>query len=143
MTEPAGQDSPLEAFADQMRLLRRECAWKREQTHTSLVPFVREEAEEVVEAIESGDPAALCDELGDLLLQVVIHAVIAEEAGHFTLDDVARGVIAKMERRNPHVFGSAVAVDAAEVLTLWNAAKAAEKAEKAAQARDAGEAGEV
>ena len=114
-----------------MRLLRRECAWKREQTHTSLIPFVREEAEEVVEAIESGDPAALCDELGDLLLQVVIHAVIAEEAGHFTLDDVARGVIAKMERRNPHVFGDAVAHDAAEVLTLWNAAKAAEKAEKA------------
>ena len=139
MTEPAGQDSPLEAFADQMRLLRRECAWKREQTHTSLVPFVREEAEEVVEAIESGDPAALCDELGDLLLQVVIHAVIAEEAGHFTLDDVARGVIAKMERRNPHVFGDAVATDAAEVLTLWNAAKAAEKAEKTAHAREAGE----
>ena len=137
VTEPAGQDSPLEAFADQMRLLRRECAWKREQTHTSLVPFVREEAEEVVEAIESGDPAALCDELGDLLLQVVIHAVIAEEAGHFTLDDVARGVIAKMERRNPHVFGDAVAVDAAEVLTLWNAAKAAEKAEKAEKAERA------
>ena len=101
--------SPLEAFADQMRVLQRECAWKREQTHTSLIPFVREEAEEVVEAIESGDPAALCDELGDLLLQVVIHAVIAEEAGDFTLDDVARGVIAKMERRNPHVFGDAVA----------------------------------
>ena len=62
MTGAAGQDSPLEAFADQMRLLRRECAWKREQTHASLVPFVREEAEEVVEAIESGDPAALSDE---------------------------------------------------------------------------------
>ena len=89
---------------------------------------MREEAEEVVEAIESGDPAALCDELGDLLLQVVIHAVIAEEAGHFTLDDVARGVIAKMERRNPHVFGDAVADDVAEVMALWNAAKAAEKA---------------
>lgn len=119
--------SALEEFADQMRLLRRECAWKREQTHTSLIPFVREEAEEVVEAIESGDPAALCDELGDLLLQVVIHAVIAEEAGTFTLDDVARGVIAKMERRNPHVFGDAVATDATEVLRLWEAAKAAEK----------------
>ena len=111
-----------------MRLLRRECAWKREQTHTSLIPFVREEAEEVVEAIESGDPAALCDELGDLLLQVVIHAVIAEEAGEFTLDDVARGVDAKMERRNPHVFGDAVATTVDEVMALYNAAKAAEKA---------------
>ena len=96
---------------------------------------MREEAEEVVEAIESGDPAALCDELGDLLLQVVIHAVIAEEAGDFTLDDVARGVIAKMERRNPHVFGDAVATDTAEVMRLWNAAKAAEKAEQAEKAR--------
>ena len=135
MTAPAPRSSALEDFADQMRVLQRECAWKREQTHTSLIPYVREEAEEVVEAIESGDPAALCDELGDLLLQVVIHAVIAEEAGDFTLDDVARGVIAKMERRNPHVFGDAVATDAAEVMRLWNAAKAAEKAEKAEKAR--------
>ena len=136
MTAPAPRSSALEDFADQMRVLQRECAWKREQTHTSLIPYVREEAEEVVEAIESGDPAALCDELGDLLLQVVIHAVIAEEAGDFTLDDVARGVIAKMERRNPHVFGDAVATDTAEVMRLWNAAKAAEKAEKAAAGRE-------
>ena len=128
---PDGEGSPLEAFADQMRVLQRECAWKREQTHTSLIPYVREEAEEVVEAIESGDPAALCDELGDLLLQVVIHAVIAEEAGEFTLDDVARGVRAKMERRNPHVFGDAVATTVDEVMALYNAAKAAEKADRA------------
>ncbi len=125
--------SPLEAFADQMRVLQRECPWKREQTHTSLIPYVREEAEEVVEAIESGDPAALCDELGDLLLQVVIHAVMAEEAGDFTLDDVARGVTAKMERRNPHVFGDAVATDVEQVMRLYHDAKAAEKAEQAAQ----------
>ena len=141
MTAPAPRSSALEDFADQMRVLQRECAWKREQTHTSLIPYVREEAEEVVEAIESGDPAALCDELGDLLLQVVIHAVIAEEAGDFTLDDVARGVIAKMERRNPHVFGDAVATDTAEVMRLWNAAKAAEKAEKAEKRRRAEPAG--
>jgi XTP/dITP diphosphohydrolase/tetrapyrrole methylase family protein/MazG family protein len=128
--------SALEDFAEQMRVLQRECAWKRQQTHTSLIPYVREEAEEVVEAIESGDPAALCDELGDLLLQVFIHAVIAEEAGEFTLDDVARGVIAKMERRNPHVFSDAVATDVAEVMELWNAAKAAERAEKAEKAGD-------
>ena len=121
--------SALEDFADQMRRLQRECAWKREQTHTSLIPYVREEAEEVVEAIEAGDPAALCDELGDLLLQVVIHAVIAEEAGTFTLDDVARGIIAKMERRNPHVFGDAVASSVAEVMELYEAAKARERAD--------------
>ena len=126
------EDSPLEAFADQMRLLHRECPWKREQTHVSLIPYVREEAEEVVEAIESGDPAALCDELGDLLLQVVIHATIAEAAGEFTLDDVARGVMAKMERRNPHVFGDAVATSVDEVMALYDAAKAAEKAALAA-----------
>lgn len=130
----ASHDSAMEAFADQMRRLQRECPWKREQTHTTLIPYVREEAEEVVEAIESGDPAALCDELGDLLLQVVIHAVIAEEAGHFTLDDVARGVMAKMERRNPHVFGDAVATDVAEVMELYNAAKSAEKAAQADRA---------
>lgn len=127
--------SPLEAFAEQMRRLQRECPWKREQTHTSLIPYVREEAEEVVQAIESGDPAALCDELGDLLLQVVIHAVIAEEAGDFTLHDVARGVIAKMERRNPHVFGDAVATDVAQVMALYDAAKAAERAGASAPAR--------
>ena len=68
----------------------------------------------------------------------VAHPALAEEAGDFTFDDVARGVIAKMERRNPHVFGDAVATDAAEVLRLWNAAKAAEKAEKAEQAEKAG-----
>ena len=131
---PASDGSPLEAFAEQMRVLRRECAWKREQTHTTLIPFVREEAEEVVEAIESGDPAALCDELGDLLLQVVIHAVMAEEAGEFTLDDVARGVMAKMERRNPHVFGDAVATTVDEGRALYSAAKAAEKADTAENA---------
>jgi len=132
--DPSRDGSALEAFADQMRRLQRECPWKREQTHTSLIPYVREEAEEVVEAIESGDPAALCDELGDLLLQVVIHAVMAEEAGDFTLDDVARGVIAKMERRNPHVFGDAVATDVAQVMVLYHAAKAAEKDETAEKA---------
>jgi XTP/dITP diphosphohydrolase len=129
MTAPLRRSSALEDFADQMRVLQRECAWKREQTHTSLIPYVREEAEEVVEAIESGDPAALCDELGDLLLQVVIHAVIAEEAGDFTLDDVARGITAKMRRRNPHVFGAdgERPVDAAAVNDAWQEIKAAER----------------
>ncbi len=111
--------------------LRAHCPWDAAQTPLSLQPCLLEEAHEAAHAIAAGDPAALCDELGDLLLQVVIHAVMAEEAGEFTLDDVARGVMAKMERRNPHVFGDAVATDVDEVMRLWNAAKAAEKAERA------------
>ena len=120
-----------------MRRLRdpeRGCPWDIEQTFATIAPYTIEEAYEVADAIGREDWADLPGELGDLLLQVVIHAVIAEEAGDFTLDDVARGVIAKMERRNPHVFGDAVATDTAEVMRLWNAAKAAEKAEKAEQA---------
>jgi XTP/dITP diphosphohydrolase len=94
-------------FLEVMRRLRTECAWKAGQTHESLVPFLREETEELVEAIESGDVDHVREELGDVLLQVVFHAVIAEQAGQFTLDDVARGITEKMRRRNPHVFDPA------------------------------------
>jgi XTP/dITP diphosphohydrolase len=124
----AGQD-PLREFLDVMRQLRRECSWKAEQTHASLIPYLREEAHEVAEAIESGDPDHLREELGDLLLQVYFHAVLAEEAGQFTLDDVARGIVDKMRRRNPHVFGdlrgSALTPD--EVDAVWQRVKAEEK----------------
>ena len=81
-----------------------------------------------IDAIRRGDDAALREELGDLLLQVLFHAAIAEEQGWFDVDDVAATLRGKLLRRNPHVFGDAVATDAAEVLRLWNAAKAAEKA---------------
>ena len=87
-----------------MRQLRVECGWKASQTHRSLVRYLLEEAHETAEAIESGDPAHLREELGDLLLQIWFHAVIAEESGDFTLDDVVADIIAKMRRRNPHVF---------------------------------------
>jgi NTP pyrophosphatase (non-canonical NTP hydrolase) len=90
-----------------MRRLRAECPWKRAQTHRSLVRYLVEELHETVDAIESGTPADLREELGDLLLQVYFHAAVAEEAGEFTLDDVAAGVVEKMVRRNPHVFGEA------------------------------------
>ena len=90
-----------------MRRLRTECAWKAGQTHESLVQFLGEETEELVEAIGSGDIEHMREELGDVLLQVVFHAVIAEQAGEFTLDDVARGITEKMRRRNPHVFDPA------------------------------------
>lgn len=100
-------ESRLVELAAVMARLRRECAWKAGQTHESLVPFLREETEELVEAIESGDLDHVREELGDVLLQVVFHAVIAEQSGAFSLDDVARGITAKMRRRNPHVFDPA------------------------------------
>ncbi|WP_278256742.1 MazG nucleotide pyrophosphohydrolase domain-containing protein [Nocardioides convexus] len=98
-----------------MRRLRAECPWKREQTHRSLVRYLLEETYETVEAVDdgeaSGDWSHLAEEPGDLLLQVVFHAAIAEERGEFGLDEVARGITAKMIRRNVHVFGD---VDAGE-----------------------------
>ena len=121
-------DDPLREFLEVMRRLRRECDWKAGQSHLSLVRYLLEEAHETVEAIEAGDPAWLREELGDLLLQVYFHAVIAEESGEFTLDDVAADITAKMRRRNPHVFGDASAVGAEAVNDLWERVKADEKA---------------
>jgi XTP/dITP diphosphohydrolase len=120
---------PLLAFAEDMRRLRRECPWKREQTHRSLARYLREETAETLEAIDGDDEAHLCEELGDLLLQVYFHAVIAEESGAFTLDDVARGIREKMHRRNPHVFGATAptTMTAAEVDAQWQAIKAEER----------------
>ena len=125
---------PLVEFLDVMRVLRRECAWKQEQTHRSLTRYLLEETHETLEAIDTGDETGdwvhLCEELGDLLLQVYFHAVIAEEAGEFTLDDVARGIIDKMRRRNPHVFdadGTPSPDTAASVNELWESIKATEK----------------
>lgn len=123
---------PLLEFLEVMRRLRAECAWKREQTHRSLARYLLEEAHETIEAIDSGDQEHLCEELGDLLLQVYFHAVVAEQAGDFTIDDVARGITEKMRRRNPHVFAPEGAPrspvgDAAAVNDAWQAIKAAEK----------------
>ena len=123
---------PLVDFLDIMRRLRAECPWKAEQTHRSLARYLLEETHETIEALDTGDPDHLREELGDLLLQVYFHAVIAEESGDFTLDDVVRGITEKMLRRNPHVFGPpAVGVgglDAAAVNDAWQEIKAAEKA---------------
>jgi XTP/dITP diphosphohydrolase len=131
--EPAPGDALLD-FLDDMRRLRRECPWKREQTHRSLARYLQEEAAETVEAIDSGDDDHLREELGDLLLQVYFHAVIAEETGTFTIDDVARGISEKMHRRNPHVFGSdgspttqPTTLTADEVDRQWQQIKATEK----------------
>jgi tetrapyrrole methylase family protein/MazG family protein len=121
----------LERLAEVMHALRRECPWDARQTHASLVTYLVEEAAEVVEAIEtaSGDDH-LREELGDLLLQVMMHAQIAEEEGAFTLDDVICGIRDKMIRRHPHVFGDAKVSGSKEVLLNWEQIKAMEKAGK-------------
>jgi XTP/dITP diphosphohydrolase len=131
-----GTGEPLVAFLADMRRLRAECSWKREQTHRSLARYLLEETHETLEAIDSGDLDHLCEELGDLLLQVYFHAVIAEEDGAFTIDDVARGILEKMRRRNPHVFAPegadlAAGGDAAAVNDAWQEIKAREKPREA------------
>lgn len=126
MDERASGDGLLE-FLEVMRRLRAECAWKAGQTHRSLARYLLEETHETLEAIDTGDAGLLREELGDLLLQVYFHAVIAEESGEFTIDDVAADVIAKMHRRNPHVFGSAPGGTPDEINEAWEAVKAAEK----------------
>ncbi len=118
---------PLAQFRDDMRRLRAECAWKREQTHRSLRRYLVEESWETLEAVDSGDPEHLREELGDLLLQIGFHAVIAEEAGEFTFDEVVQGIVDKLRRRNPHVFGDEPVTDAASVNELWESVKATEK----------------
>lgn len=117
----------LVTFAEVVRRLREECPWDREQTHASLTKYVLEEAYEVVDAIAEGSVDHLEEELGDLLLQVVLHAAIATQAGDFTLADVARGVTEKMVRRHPHVFGTVEVSGAADVHRNWEAIKAEEK----------------
>jgi XTP/dITP diphosphohydrolase len=122
---------PLAEFREDMRRLRAECAWKREQTHTSLRRYLVEESWETLEAIDSGDGDHLREELGDLLLQIAFHAVIAEERGEFTFDEVVQGLVDKLRRRNPHVFApdglGAEVTDAASVNELWESVKAQEK----------------
>lgn len=103
------------------------CPWDREQTHMTLRSHLVEEAYEAVAAIEAGDDAELCDELGDVLLQVVFHAQIAAEEGRFDIDDVAAAIVEKLERRHPHIFGDAIAETSADVITRWDAIKRTEK----------------
>jgi tetrapyrrole methylase family protein/MazG family protein len=103
------------------------CPWDREQTHASLSRCLIEETYEVIDAIAEGDDEGLCEELGDVLLQVVFHAQLAAERDAFTIDDVVDTITAKMKRRHPHVFGDVQVADAEEVLTNWEAIKRAER----------------
>jgi ATP diphosphatase len=104
------------------------CPWDREQDFSTIAPYTIEEAYEVADAIERRDMAALKDELGDLLLQVVFHARMAEEAGHFAFDDVATAINEKMVRRHPHVFGDAQIASVSAQNEAWETHKAAERA---------------
>jgi len=109
------------------------CPWDRKQTHRSLVPYLLEEAAEAADAILSGEPEAMKEELGDVLLQVAFHAVIAEEEGAFAYPDIEAAIVEKLVRRHPHVFGDVRVKDADEVLRNWEQLKAAEgKAPKGA-----------
>jgi len=122
----------FDEFVDVIAALRAPdgCPWDREQTHRSIAKNMVEEAYEAVHAIETDDVAELRDELGDVLLQVVLHAQIAADAGEFTIDDVVAAISAKIIRRHPHVFGEAEAGTATEVLRTWDTIKAGERAEK-------------
>jgi XTP/dITP diphosphohydrolase len=122
-----GDGAALVELAEIIARLRRECAWKASQTHQSLTRYLLEESFETVEAIETGTPGDLREELGDLLLQVYLHAAIAAEEGQYDVDDVARDLAAKMVRRNPHVFGDEPQSDAHVINEVWQAIKAEEK----------------
>jgi tetrapyrrole methylase family protein/MazG family protein len=113
------------------------CPWDREQTHESLRTFLVEETYEVLEALDSGDAQRFAGELGDLLLQIVFHARLAEEAGRFTVSDVIRGVHEKMVHRHPHVFGKVKARSSSDVLKNWEQLKSEERRADAGRAQAA------
>ena len=126
-------DSPDAFFGSLLDIMARlrgpdGCPWDREQTPSSLKPFLIEETYEVLEAIEAGDPGALSEELGDLLFQVVFHARLAEERGEFAMVDVLRRLIDKMVSRHPHVFAESVVATPREALAQWEVLKQREAA---------------
>jgi XTP/dITP diphosphohydrolase len=128
---PVADSSPLTDLVGIMARLRAECGWKAAQTHRTLAKHLLEETYEAIEAIDAldhgGSPDDLREELGDVLLQVYLHAAIAAEAGLFDIEDVAAGLREKMIRRNPHVFGDVHETDPVRINETWEAVKAAEK----------------
>ena len=123
-------DRPIDRLLAIMRRLRAPggCPWDREQTLESLKRYLVEECYEELDAIDSGRPDKICEELGDVLLQVVFQSQICAEAGRFTFEDVAAAIAAKLIRRHPHVFGDVRVADAGEVLRNWDAIKREERA---------------
>src|SRR6266540_7357927 len=129
----------LSSFAGLRRIIARlrgpdGCPWDRVQTHESLAPYLLEEAHETLDALDSKEMAKLCEELGDLLFQVLIHVQLAEEAGAFAMRDVIRGIGDKLVRRHPHVFGDAVAETPEAVIEQWDELKEGERPGKSALA---------
>jgi XTP/dITP diphosphohydrolase len=135
-SQSAASSADLEALGELVAVVARlrdpqtGCPWDLEQTHASLVPYVIEEAHEVADAIRHGDDGHLEEELGDLLLQVVLHAQIAREQGRFDLASISRGISNKLVRRHPHVFAGGEAKDVAAVKQTWEAIKAEEQQQK-------------
>jgi MazG family protein len=129
---PSAGGQAMDRLIDLMARLRGPdgCAWDREQTPATLKPQMIEECYEVLEAVDSGSPGNLREELGDLLLHIVFQAQIAREAGHFAFADVAHGIADKLVRRHPHVFGDTQVADAAGVAAQWEQLKRAEKPER-------------
>jgi len=145
---PMVYDEITDPFRRLVRIMQRlqepgGCPWDLEQTHESLKPYMVEEAYEALDAIDSGDPKALAEELGDVLLQVVFHSVLSARNGGFNVDDVAAGAATKMVRRHPHVFGEYEAKTAADVLQNWERLKAAERQQKAAEGAEGTDSGET
>lgn len=131
-----------EAFAELVEVMHRlrapgGCPWDGEQTHASLKPYLIEEAYEVIEALDAKDDEEFCSELGDLLLQVLFHAEIAQETDRFSIVDVTRAITEKMVRRHPHVFSDTKVSSSAEVLDNWSKIKAEERKNKNAADRSA------
>lgn len=118
-------EGKLQELVNIMKALRAPdgCPWDKVQTHKTLKKCSMEECAELMDAIEEENDPGICEELGDLLMHIVFHSVIAEEQGAFTLDDVIQGICAKMIRRHPHVFGEAKAKDASDVVKLWESVK--------------------
>jgi tetrapyrrole methylase family protein/MazG family protein len=129
---PLGPETSFEAFQEIIAHLRAPdgCPWDREQTHQSLRPYLLEEAYEVLAALDAEDPQEMQEEFGDLLLQVVLHAQIAEEFGEFTMADVLRSIHTKIVHRHPHVFGDLNLEQASDVLLNWERLKEQERADK-------------
>ena len=116
-------------LVDVIAKLRKKCPWDKTQTHKSLKPYMVEEVYEALEAIDSGEPAKLCEELGDALLHIIMHAEIARQAREFTIRDVISGITAKMVRRHPHVFGGRKTKKLSAIWEKWEEIKKEEKGE--------------
>lgn len=131
--DPNALTEQFDAFVAIVRLLRQECPWDRQQTHESIAHLLIEESYETLDAIERADDAEFKKELGDLLLHVVMHSVIAEERNAFTLRQVIEHVAQKLVRRHPHVFGDVVAEDPAQVMQNWERLNSAKGATRSLQ----------